>query len=328
MVNYTQLSYQERVQIEILKLEGYSCRSIAKAIGRHHTTVSREIKRNFPTGDYCYHYDAEEAQETDRHRRSDTRTKGWLRDHIIKRYVREKLKAHWSPEQISGRLPKDMPDKSISHESIYSFIYQHEKDLVQYLARKRPRRIGHTYFYKSRGNQIPFRKDISERPEVINSRQQFGHWEADLMVGKQSSAVLSVLVERASRHVRICKLPDKQSTFQKDSIINRLSKLDTGARKSITYDNGPENALHYIINSELDMESYFCKPYHSWEKGTVENTNGLIRRYLPKKTDFDLISHSTIKKIETLLNNRPRKCLNYKTPNEVFKEMASGALSY
>lgn len=328
MVNYTQLSYEERVQIEILKLEGYSCRSIAKALGRHHTTVSREIKRNFPTGDYCYHYDAEEAQETDRHRRSGSRNRGWLRDHIIKRYVRKKLKAHWSPEQISGRLPVDIPNKSISHESIYCYIYRHEKNMIAYLARKRPRRIGHTYFYKSRGNRIPFRIDISTRPEVINSRRQFGHWEADNIVGKQSSTVLSVLVERTSRLVKIAKVRDKQSILQKESIIKRLSPLDESARKSITYDNGPENALHYVINAELDMKSYFCKPYHSWEKGTIENTNGLIRRYLPKKTDFSLISSAKIKQIETALNNRPRKCLSYKTPNEVFKEMASGALSY
>lgn len=279
MGSYTQLSYEDRVSIATLRLEGYSCRRIAVILKRHHTTISREIKRNFPTAEFTYHYNSRVADELDRKRRSQSRLMGWLRDAVIRRYVRRKLKQHWSPEQISGRLPIDIPGKFISHESIYAYIYRHAKHLIQCLARKHRRRQGWTYFNKAHGNQIPFRIDISERPDTINQRHEFGHWEADQIVSRAS-------------------------------------------------DNGPENALHYRLNKALNTDSYFCKPYHSWEKGTVENTNGLIRRYLPKKTDFSQISSKKIKAIENTLNNRPRKCLQFKTPNEVFSEAISGALSY
>lgn len=147
------------------------------------------------------------------------------------------------------------------------------------------------------------------------------------MVSKQSSHILSVLVERASRRTKISLLSDSTAQRHKDSIIKRLSTVDRGMIRSITYDNGSENALHYVINKQLGTKSYFCQPYHSWEKGTVENTNGLIRRYFPKKTDFSQVSPQRIKQVENALNNRPRKCLGFRTPNEAFKEMASGALS-
>ena len=328
MDSYSQLSYEERVRIETLKLEGYSCRRIARVLNRHHTTISREIKRNYSTDDFVQFYDAENADQNDKRRKSQSRSLGWLRDTTTRNYVRRKLKQRWSPEQIAGRLPHDLPAKSISHEAIYCYIYRHAKDFIQYLARKHPRRQWFTYFYKSRGNQISFRTDISERPGKIEKRKEPGHWEVDLIVSRGSSHALSVLVEPTSRLVRIGRVEDKRAGLHKASIVRRLSGLGREQLKSITYDNGPENALHYLINKELGTKSYFCKPYHSWEKGTVENTNGLIRRYLPKKTDFSQVSSKAIKKIEHLLNNRPRKCLNFKTPNEVFNGSMSGAVSY
>ncbi len=148
------------------------------------------------------------------------------------------------------------------------------------------------------------------------------------IVSRASSYVLSVLVERTSRLVKIARLSDKTTLLQMASIRRRLIGFTAETVRSITYDNGPENALHYRLNKALKTDSYFCKPYHSWEKGTVENTNGLIRRYLPKKTDFSLVSPKTIKAIENTLNNRPRKCLQFKTPNEVFYKAISGALSH
>lgn len=328
MESYTQLSYEDRVSIATLRLEGYSCRRIAVILKRHHTTISREVKRNFPTEEFTYHYSSQVADELDRKRRSQSRLVGWLRDSIIRRYVRRKLKQRWSPEQIAGRISMDVPGKFISYESIYSYIYRHAKHLIQCLARKHRRRQGWTYFSKTHGNQIPFRIDISERPERINQRQEFGHWEADQIVSRSSSYVLSVLVERTSRLVKIARLNDKTALLQMASIRRRLTGLSAESVKSITYDNGPENALHYRLNKALNTDSYFCKPYHSWEKGTVENTNGLIRRYLPKKTDFSLISLKIIKAIENTLNNRPRKCLQFKTPNEAFYKVISGALSH
>lgn len=327
MGSYTQLSYEERIRIETLKLENYSCRRIAAILGRHHTTISREIKRNFPAEEFCYFYDADTAQYSDERRKSQSRAQGWLRETIIRKYVRRKLRQYWSPEQIAGRLPYDQPGHSISYETIYQYIYRQAPELIVYLARKHKRRQWFTYFYKTKGNQIPFRKDISERSSKINHRLEFGHWEVDQVVSKRSGYVLSVLVERQSRLVKIARLPNKKALTHKKSIIKQLRAINACAKHSITYDNGSENALHYKINEALSIESYFCKPYHSWEKGTVENTNGLIRRYLPKKTDFSQVTPRQIKNIEHALNNRPRKCLNYQTPNEAFYKSVGGAVS-
>ena len=276
MASYNQLSFEERVRIDTLRLEKYSCRRIAKILNRHHTTISREIKRNESVDGGHLIYDADDADELDRHRRSNSRLMGWLRDDDIRYYVRRKLKQRWSPEQIAGRLSMDMPGKSISYESIYCYIYRQAKEFIQYLARKHRRRQWFTYFYKSRGNQIPFRKDIATRPRKIDKRKEIGHWEVDLIVSSKSSYVLSVLVERTSRLVKIAKLAEKKAVLHKTSMMRRLSAFEPKTVKSITYDNGPENALHYQLNTALGTKSYFCKPYHSWEKGTVENTNGLI----------------------------------------------------
>jgi IS30 family transposase len=168
---------------------------------------------------------------------------------------------------------------------------------------------------KHQKSHIPNRVSISERPEVVNKRKRIGDWENDLMVSRQSTSVLNVLADRKSRYALITKLAQKTAEVTKWSVIRALIKYPA---QTITYDNGSENTKHEEINKILDIKSYFCNPYHSWEKGTVENTIGLIRRWLPKKTDLAQISETEIMKIENWLNNRPRKCLSYKTPLEVF----------
>jgi len=169
---------------------------------------------------------------------------------------------------------------------------------------------------------IPQRIFIDERPEKINTREEFGHWEADCAVSRQSSSCLHILLERKTRLLKITKLARLSAARVRQAVIWRLACQPRFARLTITYDNGHENTDHLEVNQALEMGSYFCHPYHSWEKGSVENGIGLIRRFLPKKTDFERTPLSEIRRIEKLLNNRPRKCLNYKTPREVFSQLS------
>jgi IS30 family transposase len=167
---------------------------------------------------------------------------------------------------------------------------------------------------------IPARIDITQRPAVVARRQQIGHWEADTAASVHHSAgtALQVIVERRSRFTRIIKLARKTARHSRRALTRTLSRYPRTVRRSITYDNGAENVEHHRVNHALDTHSYFCRPYHSWEKGTAENTIGLIRRVFPKRTNFDYVSPNKVRRLEHQLNNRPRKCLHYRTPREVF----------
>jgi IS30 family transposase len=245
-----------------------------------------------------------------------------LKNDQIRKYCIEKLRIGWSPEQTSGKISEDLPGQYTNYESIYQYIYNDAKYLIQYLARGRQKRQKRG---KSRGNRackIPNRTSIDARPEEINTRSRTGDWEADTMVSKQSKETLVVLRERKIHLTFIVKVRNKSAKELKRAIIKRLKHLPPHLRKSITFDNGTENALHEEIAFELNLKTFFCHAYHSWEKGSVENTNGLIRRFLPKKTDFSLITEDQIMIIEERLNNRPRKTLNYSTPYELLKNCA------
>ncbi len=214
----------------------------------------------------------------------------------------------------------------VSHEAIYQYIYAEAEELVGYLPRRHNKRHAKGHSRKHRKSHIPNRTSISERSDNINERKEFGHWEADSIVSRASKSALNVLVERKTRYTRITKLKAKTSKQTRKAINRRLCRSHQGARLSITYDNGSENVEHEVVNAKLGTKSYFCAPYRSWEKGTVENTCGLVRRYIPKRTDIAKIPDSEIKKMERQLNNRPRKCLGFQTPTEVFGKLC-GALA-
>jgi IS30 family transposase len=180
---------------------------------------------------------------------------------------------------------------------------------------------------KHQKSHIPNRVSISERPEIVEKRERIGDWEADTIVSRQSKVAINVLTDRKSRVAFLKRLQQKTKEETKLAILGSLGKYPANYRYTITYDNGAENTEHEEINKILDIKSYFCEPYHSWEKGTVENTIGLIRRWIPKKTDLANVSEIEIAGIESWLNNRPRKCLNYKTPSEVFEKKRSVALA-
>lgn len=313
------LKFKERVIIETLLHEGFSNGAIAKKLKRDKSTVTREINQN-KGGPGRSSYRAEFAQMQSDFRKYLATKMNPSKNPQIWAYVEEKIKEGWSPEIISGTIKKDMPGFSVSHETIYKYVFN-TRDLSVYLPCRR-------YYRRPKGprkakkSKIPNRLSILERPEIINQRKEVGHWESDSIVSRKSKVGLNVMVERQTRYVQITKIPNLTSAITQQTITSRLSALNAQFRKSITYDNGSENSNHELINQELGTQSYFCEPYHSWEKGSVEQINMLIRRYVPKGSDLAKLTDEQIEYIETKLNTRPRKCLEYQTPLEVLNSFS------
>jgi len=312
---YKQLNADERDKIAIFMAKGFNLNNIARMLGRNRSTISREIRRNGAAKYKIYTPHAAEARS--KLRKSAANTHPRLKNIFIREYVHRKIKDGWTPEIISGTLKKEHPENAISHESIYQYIYAEAQELKKHLPRhyqvRRKRKAKKTGSVET----IPGRAGIDQRPEEINDRSEFGHWESDSMVSRQSHAALVVQLERLSRYVKIKKVFANKAESVSSAIIQNLMDIDTSLRKSITYDNGKENVKHQDVNQALGISSYFCNAYRSWEKGSVEQVIGLIRRYLPKKTDFAKVTESRIKYIENQLNSRPRKCLNFATPYDV-----------
>jgi IS30 family transposase len=323
---YKHLSKEERDFITVLKAQGYSMREIGEAIGRDKATISRELRRNAPAV-YKGYYLSHKAQDRAQHRWITSHLRARLKNQGIRAYVVQHLKEGLSPELIAGRLPIDHPGIRISHEAIYQYIYAERRDLIHHLVRHNRKRKPRGHSRKHKKNHIPNRVSIVERPAIVEKRERVGDWEADTVVSRKSKAALQVLGDRTSRVVIIRKIPQTTSAAVRATIQKVLGIYPVDIRQTITYDNGHENVEHEKINKELGTASFFCTPYHSWEKGTVENIIGLIRRYLPKKTDFSKISDRRIAKIEHALNSRPRKCLHLRTPSEVFHQLTGVALA-
>lgn len=326
---YQQLTIEEREKIQDGVWDKKSVREIAFSVNRSPSTISRELKRNVfgLYGKYIPRLAQERAKLKIQLRGQRPR----LKDKFIRKYVVAKLKADYSPEQIVGRLKIEYPEYQISHEAVYQYIYAqyHRRgygrcigqDLRIYLKRHhKARRPKHISFKPEKGsisNRIP----IDDRPETVNQRIEYGHWEGDSMVSRKSSVGLNTIVERKSGFVLITKIKNSTKNETTSAIIERMKNIPANLRKTLTLDNGHENAGHQEITKLLDIACFFAHPYHSWERGTNENTNGLIRHYLPKGTDFDKVKNAEIKRIEKKLNTRPRKRLNYLTPEEIFNQV-------
>ncbi|MDH4201006.1 MAG: IS30 family transposase [Spirochaetia bacterium] len=315
---YQHLSPEEREEIACLLEKGLKKKEIAKKLNRSPSTISREIQRNSTEIRNC-RYRGHRAQMRSDERKSLSHKKFRLKDSRVKRYVRQKLKAGLSPEQIAGRIGKDLPGCKTNYESIYLFVYHDCPELTEFLVWGRRKRRKRAIKAGKRVVKIPNRVMIDKRPKYINERKSLGHWEADTVVSRQSKSSLVVIRERKLQIMYIRKVPRKSAKHMRQAVINILKKIPKRLVRSITFDNGLENAEHERIAKALGLKTYFCNPYHSWEKGGVENGIGLIRRFLPKKTDFSLIAHSTIRKIQYALNNRPRKSLKFWTPMERLK---------
>jgi transposase, IS30 family len=322
---YSHLSLYEREQLFVYKRQGKSRREIAKLLKRSHSTISREIRRNSQIHPLMTGYLGSSAQLQAKKRKAQAGKRDRLKDQKIRDYVKQQLKIGWTPEIIAHYVKKVFLGLSVSHEAIYQYIYHDWPEGIVYLPRKHAKRLFRGYKNSKNRCPIPNRTDISKRPARVNGRKVFGHWESDTVESDQSRVVINVIKERRSRYVKITRLENKKADLTSQAIISRLKKLPNKARQSITYDNGSENYYHEKVNQVLTTKSYFCQPYHSWEKGAVEQINGLIRRFIPKKTDLSKFSQADLDYIEKLLNDRPRKCLKFKTPNEVFLKFC-GAL--
>lgn len=326
MKHYQQLSIGEREKIQLGLWHNKSIRQIAFELSRAPSTISRELKRNFPCQRMVYkpRLAHERAQETIKKRGQRPR----LKSPIIRDYVKDKLTdKDWSPEQIAGTLSNRYSGWNISHEAIYQYIYAQYtregyghcigEDLRIYLKRKhKVRRRKKIPFREERG--IKNRVSIDERPMIVDERIEPGHWEGDSIVSKKSLIGLNTLVERVSGLVKISKIINGTGIETTKAVTNRLKRVSRIMKKSLTVDNGSENAGHQEITKSLGLNVYFAHAYHSWERGTNENTNGLIRYYFPKGTDFATIPDERIKEVEKKLNTRPRKRLGYRTPQEIF----------
>lgn len=324
MNRYKHLDLEERERMFGLKKEGLSLRDIAKKLGRNVSTISRELARPKYGKEYVPCVVQREVERIASRQRSRAR----LKNHLIFLYVRQHLRQpfSWSPEAIAGRLPTDCPGESISTESIYRYIYLNPKTKREQLwkhlklhRKKRMKRNGRKVKkYTKLSEAIP----VLERPEHINKRLEPGHWETDNMEGRKSDVTsVSVTVERVTRKVKLGKLDSHTAQSKTESVVKSLKRENKLFVKSITYDRGPENSGYKIISQRLNTASYACTPYHSWEKGTVENTIQRLRRFVPKGTSVDLVTQEQLTALEQQFNNTPRKCLGFLTPNEYYERI-------
>lgn len=320
---HRRLSLKERVVIQTLLKEKKSKSYIANKLGRSPSTIGREVNKWVQTKKD--NYDAELAHWCAKEDYLNKRNLDKISTYsLLKFFVYRGLLSNWSPEQISGRLkelyPND-PIMSISHEAIYRHIYTRpqaslNKKLIKLLVRKKTRRRPHKK-RRGGGSKIINQVSIDNRPEHIELRNEVGHWEGDLVIGKNHKSAIGTIVERKTRFTLIIKLESKKAEEIANQFSKILNKLNPIYKKSMTYDNGIEMAKHQKITEKTGMKIYFAHPYSSWERGTNENTNGLIRRYLPKGTNFNEIDIKQLMNIQEKLNNRPRKIIGYKTPKEM-----------
>lgn len=308
------------------KEQGLFLREIGRRLGRDHTSLSDELKNNAP---YGAEYIPCRAQRLSDKRGWRQRCKAPLKNPLVFLYVREHLRLGWSPDEISGRLKLDHPGYSISYEAIYRYIYSRRMRRYKYweyltLGRKKRMKKNGRLVRRDSSGKIPGSISIDLRPEVVSSRSRVGDWETDNIIGQLTDkTALSVTVERVTKLTLLTLLLDRLAVTKRDALVRRLGIFPKGIRLTLTTDNGKENSNHQEISESLELLMFFCHAYHSWEKGTVENMNGRIRRYIPKGISIDTFSEEYIKEVEVRLNSTPRKCLGYLTPYEKMDQVLS-----
>ena len=318
------LTLAEREEISRAVVACHSIRSIAAQLDRAPSTISREIKRN--GGQACYRASQADQSAWDRGRRP--KAGKLVQDRALARIVAGKLQRQWSPEQIAGWLKRTYPDdtsRQVSHETIYRSLFIQargalKKELVEHLRRTRVMRRSRHHTQKTdHHGRITDTVSISERPAGVADRAVPGHWEGDLLFGSKNS-LIATLVERHTRYAMLVKVAGKDTETVINALIKHARKLPEELYKSLTWDRGKEMADHKRFTLATDIQVYFCDPQNPWQRGTNENTNGLLRQYLPKGTDLSGYSQATLNTVARRLNERPRKTLNYETPAERFHQ--------
>lgn len=328
-MSYTHLTSEERFSLELLLHAELSYRDIAQCLGRHHTTISREVRRNRSSSGA---YRNRSAQRLALRRRTQARHHRRQTHAPLVDYVAEKLSDDWSPEQICGRLRRDFPhDKQMrcSPETIYRWAYLDAQQGGQayghlrhhHRRRRRQKRMGQGCRF------LPGRIGIAERPAIVGQRSRFGDWEADLMLGAPGKGAMTSCLERKSRYILGTGVPDKSADAFKAAIEEVMVDVPQALRCTLTVDNGKEMAKFKALEEATGFQIYFADPYAPWQRGANENGNGLLRQYFPKGCNFRKVSDNQIRRAIQRLNHRPRKCLNYRTPHEVFRQAIGGALA-
>ena len=318
------LTLPEREEISRAVVAGQSIRSIASQLGRAPSTISREIGRNGGQEDYR----ASQADEAAWARTLRPKTCKLAENRTLAHIVADKLKWQWSPEQIAGWLKQTYPsdeDYQVSHETIYRSLYIQargalKKELLEHLRRTRVMRRSRHHTQKTDDHgRITDTVSISERPAEVEDRAVPGHWEGDLLCGSGNSQI-ATLVERQTRYVMLVKIPGKDTETVINALIKHAHKLPQELYRSLTWDRGKELADHKRFTLATDIKVYFCDPQNPWQRGTNENTNGLLRQYFPKGTDLSVHSQAQLNAVARRLNERPRKTLNFETPAERFNQ--------
>ena len=309
LMTYKHLSQAERYQIHALMNAGHDQSQIAKLLDRHKSTISRELSRNTGSRGYRPKQACEMSADRAQNSRNAPTVEPWVREAAC-----ALLCIQWSPEQIASQLP-------ISHETVYQHVYADKAQggtLWKHLRCQKQKRKRYASGRDRRG-QIPNRRPLSERPLHIEARRQVGHWECDTVIGASHKGAVVTMVERKSGYALMAKVEKKTSELVSSAIVDKLQPMAARV-KTLTFDNGKEFAGHAHIDQQLQSTAYFARPFASWERGSNENLNGLLRQYVPKKRAMSTVSDEEIRMIQNRLNNRPRKRLGFKTPAEVFHQ--------
>jgi len=326
---YHRLNLKEREEISKRIWNSETFAQIAKQLGRSESTIVREVWRNVKKKKRSYQATLAETRASEKGNRG--RLKKLENNQQLQSYVHEKLQMEWSPEEIAKRIKMEYSQNKtmrISHETIYQYLYclpkgELKKELMKGLRQERKMRQPRQYA-RYRRQKIQDIISISERPKETEGRRIPGHWEGDLIVGKGHKSAIGTLVERTTRLTLIVPLKAKDAFAVREAFVKSFKRIPKQFQKTLTYDRGNEMAEHKIFTKETGIKVFFADPYSPWQRGTNENTNGLIRQYFPKGTDFRLVSLSALKKAEDRLNSRPRKTLGFYTPSEKFYELVTG----
>lgn len=316
-MSHMQINHKRRVELAALLRAGLKASKIARLFGYHRSTISRELRRN---GGKKYSVRRAQQKSAQRREKANKRFRKIEQNENLKNYIVRKLKKYWSPEQIAGRLSRKHRRTIVCHETIYEFIYEKRLDLAKYLrCRKGKYRRRHGTKKRERERENRKKRRIDVRPEIVEQRSRIGDWEGDTIVGGERTTAILTNVERRSGFLFADKLNQSLAVLVKEITVTRFKKIPKKKRRTMTYDNGHEFADFETIERDTGMTIYFAHPYHSWERGTNENTNGLLRQFFPKKSPFAGITRDQLDNVVQLINTRPRKRLHYQTPSEVFR---------
>ena len=317
-MSYSHLTHLDRVKLAALRRIGLTQKEIAEELGKDPSSISRELRRNPADNKAGYDVRVAQTNTIDRRVEANQRFRKIKNNQWLEEYIKKKLKLFWSPQQIAGRLNRDAERKTISGEAIYQYIYFDNPALKKCLRcqKGRYRRKRGTLLREKQREEAKKRR-IDLRPEVVNKRERIGDWEGDTVVGTGHSGAILTHVERRSGYLIADKLRRATADAVNETTVQGMGKIPRKKRLTCTYDNGTEFSDHEDTERRLEMTVFFAWPYHSWERGTNENTNGLLRQFFPKKMPFWHVTQKEVEKAVRLINNRPRKRLDYLTPHEV-----------